>query len=79
MPFERTGGFADRPLTHRRWIAPARALGCGASQGLLVEQPPAAGANLALDVVRNPSTLPYGMDGDGAVLVTLEGHSISSG
>jgi len=46
----------------------------------LVEQAPAAGADLALDVIRNPGALPDRVDRDGVVLVAaLEGHSVSSG
>jgi len=54
-------------------------LGCGPSDRLLVEHLLTAGADLALDVIRNPSTLPDRMDRDCAVLVTLEGHPVSSG
>jgi hypothetical protein len=50
-----------------------------ASKCFLVEQALAAGADLALDVIRNPGALPDRVDRDGVVLVALEGHSFSSG
>jgi hypothetical protein len=79
MPFKRTDGFAGRPFTPKLGCAEAGALGRGALNSLFVEHLLAAGADLALDVIRNPGTLPDGMNRDSAVLVSLEGHSVSSG
>jgi hypothetical protein len=55
------------------------ALRCCAPNSLLCQQPLAAGADLALDVVGNSGALPDSVNGDRVVLVTLEGHSLSSG
>jgi hypothetical protein len=57
-----------------------RGLGRGALDRLLVEQPLAAGADLPLDVIRDPGALPDGVNRHRVVLVsTHEGHSVSSG
>lgn len=70
---------AGRPVSRPFEPVPRRALdpssGCGAADRLLIEQPAAVPANLALDVIRDAASLPDGVDRDRGVLVRmLQGH-----
>jgi hypothetical protein len=79
-PSKRADGLAGRPLTPKAWIRAAlNRLRRSAFYCLFVEQAPTAGADLALDVIGNTGSLADSVHGDGVVLMTLEGHSLSSG
>jgi hypothetical protein len=76
LGIRRTVGGAARPLED----VASDVLGHGSLDRLLVEETAAVRTDLALDVVRNPCTLPNRMNRDRVVLVPwLEGHSMSSG
>jgi hypothetical protein len=62
--------------TLRRVRRSARSLRCCALDRLLVEESPTAGADLALDVVRDTGALPDSVNSDRAVLMAFEGHSL---